>query len=565
MTTRMALYARVSTARQEQEQTVSSQLEALENAARQLGTVIPKGRQYIDEGFSGSRLDRPALDALRDAAADGLLDRVLVYCPDRLARNYVHQHVLIEELGRRGVDVHFVERPIGERAEDRLLVQMQGVIAEYERAKIMERTRRGKLHKLRSGATVPYTSQAPYGYAIVRGATGERTVVIDEVEAENVRTMFRWVVDESLSARAVAKRLNMRGTRPRKALAWGSSSVHRLLTNPAYAGHATYNRRESIEPKRPRKPGEYRRNAKSSCRKRPEAQWVQIPIPALVDESVMREVRARLASNRLTSMRNTHHEYLLRTLVVCGQCGRRMECSHQKHSKGCSYEYFYYNCRRRDPGAWGAHQHCTAQRVRRDELDAVVWDAISTWVQSPRMLLHEVEAWRASRVGSERMARDCARLQGAERRLRDQVERLIDGYQRGALSADELKVRRERIEASRDAIHERLEDLAGQEVDRARIEQLGDDLETFAAALRSGLDKLDFPDRQRLVRLLVERVVVTGDRVAIEHAIPLSGRFCGFASTAPHSSKPASAAAPDPDRASRSREPPAAASAAPRR
>src|SRR5271156_2423953 len=148
MTSRTALYARVSTARQEQEQTVSSQLEGLECAAKDLGGVIAQERRYIDDGFSGSRLDRPARDALRDAAADGLLDRVLVYCPDRLARNYVHQHVLIEELGRRGVQAHFVERPIGERAEDRLLVQMQGVIAEYERAKIMERTRRGKLHKL---------------------------------------------------------------------------------------------------------------------------------------------------------------------------------------------------------------------------------------------------------------------------------------------------------------------------------------------------------------------------------------------------------------------------------
>lgn len=534
MTSRTAMYARVSTARQEQEQTVASQVEALENAAKALGVVIAEHRRYIDEGFSGSRLDRPALDALRDAAAEGLLDRVLVYCPDRLARNYVHQHVLIEELGRRGVEVHFVERPIGERAEDRLLVQMQGVIAEYERAKIMERTRRGKLHKLRSGGTVPYSSQAPYGYAIVRGATGERAVVVDEVEAENVRAMFRWVMDESLSARAVAKRLNVLGIRPRKASAWGASTVYCLLTNPAYAGQATYNRRESMEPKRPRKPGEYRRNAKSSCRKRPEAQWVHVPIPALVDESVMREVHARLASNKLTSMRNTRHEYLLRTLVVCGQCGRRMECSHQKHSKGCSYEYFYYNCRRRDREVWGAH-HCTAQRVRRDELDAVVWDAITTWVQSPRMLLHEVEAWRASRVGTEQMARDHARLQAADRRLRDQVERLVDGYQRGALSVDELKARRERIEASLDAVRARLEELAGQEMDRARIEQLGDDLEAFAATLRSGLDKLDFQDRQRLVRLLVERVVVTGDHVAIEHAIPLSGRFCGFASTAPRS------------------------------
>src|SRR3954466_13047077 len=124
MSERLALYARVSTAHQEQEKTIASQVEALERAACSRGLTVPSDRRYLDEGISGARLDRPALDALRDAAADGLIDRVLVFCPDRLARSYVHQHILIEELKRRGVEVHFVEHPLGEHAEDRLLAQM---------------------------------------------------------------------------------------------------------------------------------------------------------------------------------------------------------------------------------------------------------------------------------------------------------------------------------------------------------------------------------------------------------------------------------------------------------
>jgi site-specific DNA recombinase len=212
MSQRAALYARVSTARQEQEQTVASQLEALENAATAMGLTVPAGRRYIDDGISGARLDRPGLDALRDAAADGLIDVVLVHAPDRLARNYVHQVVLVEELTNRGVHVHFVECPATERAEDRLLVQMQGIIAEYERAKIMERTRRGRIHKLRAGQMLPYSSVARYGYAIERSADGlRRTVVIDEVEAQHVRAMYRWVREEDLSSRAVARRLNAQG------------------------------------------------------------------------------------------------------------------------------------------------------------------------------------------------------------------------------------------------------------------------------------------------------------------------------------------------------------------
>src|SRR5262249_32643847 len=156
---------------------------------------------------------------------------------------------------------------------------------------------------------------------------------------------------------------------------------------------------------------------------------------------------------------------LLRTLVTCGECGWRMECAHQQ-PKGTPYEYFYYNCRHADRLEGGPAQRCTAKRVRRDELDAVVWDAITTWVQSPRMLLQEVEAWRASRAGAEQAARDRTRLEAAERQLGEQVERLVDAYQRGALSVDELKTRRDRLEASRDAARARIDELAGEEMDR---------------------------------------------------------------------------------------------------
>src|SRR5437773_6899303 len=322
MSKRAALYARVSTARQEQEQTVASQVAALEGAASDLGVTIDGDRRYIDEGFSGSRLDRPGLDALRDAAADGAIDIVLVYCPDRLARNYVHQQIVLEELTKRGVDVHFVERPIGERAEDRLLMQMQGVIAEYERAKIVERTRRGRMHKVRTGHSLPF-SFAPYGYSIVRSSDAQPFVAIDEVQAEHVRAMYRWVSEEGLSARQVAKRLHASGVpTKRQAKRWTHSSAYKVLTNPIYAGTAIFCKRESVEPKRPQHLGAYRKTLKSSYRLRPSSQWIHVPMPAIVDLATYTSVRKQLAQNSIRSPRRTKHEYLLRSLAVCGECGR---------------------------------------------------------------------------------------------------------------------------------------------------------------------------------------------------------------------------------------------------
>src|SRR6185369_1732904 len=125
---------------------------------------------------------------------------------------------------------------------------MQGVIAEYERAKIVERTRRGRLHKMRSGEIPPFV-EAPYGYTLVRSAAAPRgIVVVNEVEAVHVRAMFRWVLEEGLSARHIARRLNEQGVRPRRSKAWGSATVHALLTNPAYAGMAAVGKIESAEP-----------------------------------------------------------------------------------------------------------------------------------------------------------------------------------------------------------------------------------------------------------------------------------------------------------------------------
>jgi site-specific DNA recombinase len=166
--------------------------------------------------------------------------------------------------------------------------------------------------------------------------------------------------------------------------------------------------------------------------------------------------------------------------------------------------------------------------VRRDELDAVVWEAIVAWIQTPAMLQQEIEAWRSSREGTAQRTRDRARLETTERRLQGQIERLVDAYQAGAMSVEELKARRERLDAAKQATRTRREELAAQDQHQAHVDRLADDLETFAATLRAGLEDLDFAGRQRLVQLLVERVVVTGDHVAIEHAIPLSGRFSGL-------------------------------------
>jgi site-specific DNA recombinase len=192
----IAVYARVSTQRQAQFQTTEQQLERLLAHAQTQNWNLPPERVYRDDGYSGASLRRPGLDRLRDAVASVGLDRILITAPDRLARNYVHQVLLVEELQKHGAEVVFLDRPMSRDPHDQLLLQIRGAVAEYERTLIAERMRRGRLRKLRAGTLLPWT-QPPYGYRLdpdrPRDPAGVR---LDEVEAAVVRDLFGRFADE---------------------------------------------------------------------------------------------------------------------------------------------------------------------------------------------------------------------------------------------------------------------------------------------------------------------------------------------------------------------------------
>lgn len=531
--TRGALYARVSTARQEQERTIESQLEALHGRSRELAWDVPKELVLIDDGWSGARLDRPGLDALRDAAAEGRFDALLVYDPDRLARNFVHQQLLLEELERRRVQVHFLERPLSERPEDRLLVQMQGVFAEYERAKIADRTRRGRLHKARTLGWSNWVV-APYGYRIVVGSDKMRRLEVNEDEAHWVRQAYRWVLEESASARRVAKRLNDLGVRPRRGRIWMQNTACRVLTKSLYAGTAHYNKHQSVEPKRRRRLGSYPKKKKSSQAIRPPDQWIPVPVPAIVTPAEQMRVKERLKANRVTSPRNTRYEYLLRTLVVCGECGWKMNAVREGGRMGFpSHEktYSYYTCQNKPPVDTGRLERCKARRVRCGELDRVVWEALCEWLQQPEVLRTELEALESVPAGSQDvLVQEAERLQMSVKVWEQQVQRLVDAYQGGAVRLDELWERRREIEKRIEAVRRRLGDIDSVRRQKVKTDDLLKSVDAFAATLRDGLDRLTFEERQRVVRLLVERVVVRNGDVTIEHIVPLTGRYSGLRS-----------------------------------
>src|SRR3954463_2298302 len=243
-----AIYARVSSDQQAERHTIDSQISDLKAHAAQDGHAVPDEYLFIDNGVSGTGLVRPALERLRDLVALSAIDIVYVHSPDRLARCYAHQVVLIEEFTRAGVQVVFHNRPIGDTPEDTLLLQLQGMFAEYERTRLLERSRRGKRHRAQEGS-VSALGRAPYGFRYVSREAGDGVArfEIDEDQARVVRGIFEWVGAERLSLAAVCRRLAAAAIpSPTGKPRWSRAMVHTLLRNPAYVGRAIFGRRRNV-------------------------------------------------------------------------------------------------------------------------------------------------------------------------------------------------------------------------------------------------------------------------------------------------------------------------------
>src|SRR5207248_74587 len=375
---RVAVYARVSTTRQAQAQTIEQQLDRLRAAVAGRGWALDERHVYRDDGYSGASLGRPGLDRLRDHAALADLDVVLVTAPDRLARNYVHQVLLIDELAGRGCRVEFLDRPMSTDPHDQLLLQIRGAVAEYERTLIAERMRRGRLAKLRAGTLLPWT-RAPVGYRLDPDRPRDPAAVrVEPAEAALAAQLFDWYLEPQATLYQLVKRLTDLGvTTPTGKPHWNVASVRGILRNPAYAGRAQPNRTRVVPARqrrsalRPVGPGE-------SHAPRPPEEWIEVPVPPIVSEETFAQVQAKLDTNQQGAARNTRHEYLLRALVSCGAC--RLSCTGRQSRAG----YRYYLCRGHTDALRAAQgQRCSSRYIPAAQLDELVWADLCALLTDP--------------------------------------------------------------------------------------------------------------------------------------------------------------------------------------
>jgi site-specific DNA recombinase len=499
---RVAIYARVSGEEQKQGHTIDSQITELRLFAKQ--REWPVAEVYLDEAWSGAALARPALDRMRDDARKEKFGAVLINDVDRLARDVTHLGIIKRDLERSGVRVIFRKIPSENSPTHNLLVNILGSFAEFEREMILDRTRRGRRHKVETRQQF-IGALAPYGYRYVPATPNgsEGKLQVNPEEALIVRKMFEWVDSEGLTARDVAERLTSEGFRPRKGgKVWQRSSVLRVLHGTSYTGTWYYNKHQQCY-RRMLVPNAEPHGPKTSLRVRPREEWIPVALPdslKIISREQWQRVQEQLDRNRCFSLRNSKHEYFLSALVRCGGC-QSPYCGSASHGR------FFYRCVKR----------CKRMpQIAESTLDNSVWSALEGALNNPSILIEAIKkieppARSDNSAGSE--------VRAALSGLESEEKRILEAYRLCILTPQQLAHEMELLTARRQALEKRQGELADMKETSPSVKL---SIEEHCTEVRRRLAKLTFETKRNVLRLLVRRIIFEGNQVRICGVVPLA-------------------------------------------
>jgi len=510
----IAIYARVSSETQAKEGTIDSQIEALRDYAKSHELTIV--HEFIDNGYSGSELNRPGLDQLRDAIQEGQVEAVLILSPDRLSRKQAHQIILLEEFKKRNAQILFTNLSNKDSPEDQLMLQIQGAVSEYERSKILDRMRRGTKHSVLKGQVLG--NFAPYGYRFVRkSASAPAHWEVNPDEAEIIKVIFDCYVRKGYKGTRIAKLLQEEGIQTRAGITrWEPSVIYAILRSETYIGTAYMFKHKAAEPRKNPKLKTYRRYKNSSMRARPREDWISIPVTPIINLQVWQRAQELLKQNAHQSRRNNiKNQYLLRGLVLCGLCGSFA-------SGYVSHKHTYYSCvaKRNKNVASKPHDETIAADHR--FLDERVWNGLTELLSDPDNLKAQVEKrLDAKKLFSIAPDTEHAKIDKDAERLGIQEQRVLDAYREGIITMADLREQKSRIAARRKILETKKKTAPSQQKRLGQPEitlaMLGD----VSARYRHVMAKANFATKEKLANLLINSVTLYPKKAVVEGNIPV--------------------------------------------
>lgn len=510
---KVAIYARVSSQKQKEGETIDSQLSALRNFASEEGYYVPDEWVFEDNGESGATLQRSGLDGLRDLISVEPLSAVLVYSPDRLSRSYPQQLILLDEFKRQGTKAHFIKSPVEASTPEGVMFQhFQGIFAEYERALILDRSRRGRIYKAKEGnpSIIP---SVPYGYR--KEKKGDNTtMIIIENEAEIVRSIFKMYVYDELALSEISAHLTEQNIKSPTGLSrWDLSTLRKMLKNTTYTGTSYYGKTESCEgiPDRIRHhKSKVFIKAKYARKMKAEEDWIPIGVPVIISESDFEQAQEQIQKNKILASRNTKTPTLLQGLVICGECGY----PYYKRSKTATRSY--YHCRSRTRKHL---KNCSSRAVRQESLDDLVFKEVFDLLKNPILLEQELERRSKEASNSEEINKKEQLLKKELSKIDNERDRLLDAFQAGVASLDDLSVRNKEIGDRREKIENELKGIQFLRLEAEKDFDIKDSLKLLIKRFDKVSGELPFADKKKLIRLLVDKVVVSADKITIFHCV----------------------------------------------
>lgn len=510
---RAIYYVRESPSLAENENTKDSQISALVERIKTDNNIFIGG--YVDNGWAGDLLARPDLDRLRDDASQSKFDVLYIFDRSRLARKYWLQELVVEELEERGIEIIFLQERKAETEEDKVLQGIKGVFFEYERAKIRERTRRGRLHLAKQGKLVGH--EAPFGYRYVRPDHNkeERWYEIVEDEAKIVNMIFQWIGNEACSLTEVRRRLHEKQikTRSGNKTIWSNSTLSRLLRRTDYIGKSFYNKTLSVVPQNPRNNG-YKRMKKTGRIYKPQEEWLPIAVPSIVDEDLFYRTQEQLKNNAFFSKRNQKFPYLLSGLLFCGcGCNARMSGDGQE-------KYRYYRSTDRIK-KFPEKRVCTALSIPVNKIESLVWNKIVEFLNNPKLVLKQLKDIEKKKVKEQDQLKiSLLDIQKRVEKLNIEEERIATAFRKSFLSLEQLNIQMKDISKQKEQIKQD-EKVALAQPSNTDTQLNPETIKRYCKIMQKKLPKLVFAERQELLRLFINKVIVKDKKVNIQGEIPI--------------------------------------------